>query len=75
MRHPWVALCCGGAPVTLRLLGGKHAVTPVTYQGGKRKYAAVILAAFGLRAGQGAASVVLCDQGPWGEASLFGGRP
>ena len=62
----WVELCCGSAAVTLRLLGGEHAKPLVPYQGGKRKYAAAILGALGLRAGQSASQIVLCDAGPWG---------
>jgi hypothetical protein len=60
-------LCCGGAPLTLRLLGGPHAVPPAPNQGGKRKFAGAILDALGLRAGQGAAQVTLCDAGPWAD--------
>lgn len=67
MRPHWVELCCGSAAVTLRLLGGPRALPPVTYQGGKRKFAGAILAALGLRAGQGAKSVLLVDAGPWGD--------
>lgn len=37
------------------------------YQGGKRKFARAILEAAGLRSGQGAERVVLCDAGPWGD--------
>ncbi len=44
----WVELCCGSAAVTLRLLGGRKAVPPASYQGGKRKYAHAILDALGL---------------------------
>lgn len=58
-------LCCGSAAVTLRLLGGAYARPPISYQGSKRGYAAAILGAMGLRSGQGADSVLLCDPGPW----------
>ncbi|NRA04319.1 MAG: hypothetical protein HRU00_17155 [Myxococcales bacterium] len=64
----WVELCCGSAAVTLRLIGGARAVPPVSYQGAKRKYARAILESLGLRAGEGADAVMLCEVGPWGEA-------
>jgi len=63
----WVELCAGSAAVTLRLLGGEHAIPPVTYQGSKRKYAGGILEALGLRSGRGAESVILAEAGPWAE--------
>ncbi len=59
---------CGTAAVTLRLLGGLDAHSPVTYMGAKRRYAAAILAAMGLRSGQGADEVILADTGPWARA-------
>lgn len=59
---------CGTAAVTLRLLGGERAVSPVTYMGAKRRYAGAILAAMGLRSGQGADAVILNDAGPWARA-------
>ena len=61
----WVELCCGSAAVTLKLLGGRHAVPPISYMGSKRGYAVAILGAMGLRSGIGADSVLLCDAGPW----------
>lgn len=61
----FVELCCGSAAVTLRLLGGRYAVPPISYMGSKRGYAGAILAALGLRSGIGADSVLLCDAGPW----------
>ncbi len=64
----WVELCCGGAAVSLRLVGGPAVVPPVPYMGGKRQYAGAILGAVGLHAGAGADRVVLCDAGPWGRA-------
>lgn len=41
-------------------------VPPVSWMGGKRRLAPVILAALGLRPGQGARRVVAVDAGPWG---------
>jgi len=64
----WVDLCAGAGAVACRLVGGPGIDPPVTYQGGKRKYASAILAALGLRPGQGADRVVLCDPGTWGRA-------
>lgn len=61
----FVELCCGSAAVTLRLLGGRYAVPPISYMGSKRGYAGAILAALGLRSGIGADRVLLCDGGPW----------
>jgi len=61
----FVELCCGSAAVTLKLLGGRHAVPPISYMGSKRGYAVTILGAMGLRCGIGADSVLLCDAGPW----------
>jgi hypothetical protein len=61
----FVELCCGSAAVTLKLLGGRHAVPPISYMGSKRGYAVAILGAMGLRSGIGADSVLLCDAGPW----------
>ena len=62
----FVELCCGSAAVTLKLLGGRYAVPPISYMGSKRGYAHAILWAMGLRQGQGADRVLLCDAGPWG---------
>lgn len=63
-----VELCAGSAAVSLRYLFGR-ARPPLAYQGGKRGYADQILAAMGLRPGQGRdAEIVLCEPGPWGEA-------
>lgn len=64
--HLFVELCCGSAAVTLKLLGGRYAVPPISYMGSKRGYAHAILWAMGLRQGQGADRVLLCDAGPWG---------
>ena len=61
----FVELCCGSAAVTLKLLGGRHAVPPISYMGSKTGYALTILGAMGLRSGIGADSVLLCDAGPW----------
>lgn len=62
----FVELCCGSAAVTLKLLGGRYAVPPISYMGSKRGYAHAILWAMGLQQGQGAGRVLLCDAGPWG---------
>ena len=35
----FVELCCGSSAVTLKLLGGRYAVPPISYQGSKRGYA------------------------------------
>jgi len=56
---------CGSAAVTYRLLGGPHSKPPTSYLGAKTGYAGAILEALGLRAGQGADGLVLCDPGPW----------
>ena len=61
----FVELCCGSAAVTLKLLGGRYAVPPISYMGSKRGYAIAILGAMGLRSGIGADAVLLCDAGPW----------
>jgi len=68
VRRPrlFCELCCGSAAVTLKLLGGRYAVPPISYMGSKRGYAHAILWAMGLRQGQGADRVLLCDAGPWG---------
>ena len=58
--------CCGAAAVTLHLLGGPKIVPPVSWMGGKRRYARHILEALGLEEGLGARQVLLCDPGPWG---------
>lgn len=63
-----VELCCGGAAVSLRLLGGPGACPPVGYMGGKRHYAGAILGALGLRHGERIDRVMLVDVGPWGRA-------
>ena len=62
----FVELCCGSAAVTLKLLGGRYAVPPISYMGSKRGYAHAILWAMGLRQGQGADRVLLCDASAWG---------
>lgn len=54
--------------MAFRLVGGPAIDPPCTYQGGKRRYASAILGALGLRPGQGASRVVLCDAGTWGLA-------
>lgn len=64
----WVELCAGSAATTWRLLGGPQVVPPVSLMGGKRRYASAILAAFGLRPGQGADQVLLVDASSWGWA-------
>lgn len=64
----WVELCAGTGAVAYRLVGGPGIDAAVTYQGAKRRYASAILAALGLRPGQGTARVVLCDPGTWGRA-------
>lgn len=51
--------------MTLRLLGGRYAVPPISYMGSKRGYAGAILGALGLRSGVGADRVILNDAGPW----------
>lgn len=66
-RRPalWVELCCGSAAVTLRLIGGRFAVPPVSYIGSKKSYAGAILYTVGLRSGIGADAVVMVEAGPW----------
>lgn len=56
----------GAAAVALQLLGGPRCHPPVSWMGGKRRLAPVILGALGLRAGEGAGRVILNDAGPWG---------
>lgn len=63
----WIELCAGSAAVALVLLLGEGAEAPVPYLGGKRKLAAPILSAYGLRPGQGAAKIILVEQGIWAE--------
>lgn len=60
----FVELFAGTAAVSLRLLGCDQ--PPCGYMGSKRRLAPDILHAFGLRTGQGAEAIVLCDAGPWG---------
>lgn len=62
----FLELFAGGAACTLALMGGAAVVPPVGYMGGKRKLAAGILGAAGLRIGQGAERVLLVDAGEWG---------
>lgn len=64
----WIEPCAGTGAVAIRLVAGPTVDAAVTYQGGKRRYASAILAALGLRPGEGAARVVLCDAGTWGRA-------
>lgn len=68
MKRPrlFAELFCGSAAVSLALVGGRNLKPPVAYMGGKRGYAPTILAAMGLRCGQGADAVLLNDAGPWG---------
>jgi hypothetical protein len=55
----------GSAAVETYLLG--HAGRPPSaYMGAKTQYRSAILGAMGLRFGQGARRMVLCDGGPWG---------
>ena len=61
----YIELCAGSFAVGLRLLGGPNAKPPVSYMGSKVGYGAAILAALGLRPGQGADRVVLVEPGPW----------
>ncbi len=61
----FVELCAGSAAVTLRLIGGPRCLPPASYIGSKRFYSDAILAVLGLRAGQGAGSVILVEAGPW----------
>jgi len=64
----FIELCCGSAAATLRLIGGANARPAISYQGAKTGYATAILNVLGLRSGQGADAVVLCDAGPWAKA-------
>jgi hypothetical protein len=61
-------LFAGSAAVSLSLIGGSRLRPPVAYMGAKTRYATAILAALGLRPGQGADALLLCDAGPWGWA-------
>ena len=58
-------LCAGSASVTAGLLGGERAKPPISYMGAKTGIRAWILEALGLRVGQGADAVLLCEPGPW----------
>lgn len=51
----------GLASVSLRLHGGPHCRPPISRMGNKAGYAEVILAALGLRSGQGAGAYVWCE--------------
>ena len=66
MARAYLELFAGGASIALALMGGPRVVPPVGYMGGKRKLAPTILSAVGLRPGQGAERVLLCDAGEWG---------
>jgi len=63
----YLELFAGGAACALALQGGPSCVPPVGYMGGKRKLASAILGAAGLRTGERAERVLLCDAGLWGE--------
>ena len=63
----YLELFAGGAACALALQGGPSCVPPVGYMGGKRKLAPNILGAAGLRTGERAERVLLCDAGLWGE--------
>ena len=63
----YLELFGGGAACALALQGGPSCVPPVGYMGGKRKLAPNILGAAGLRTGERAERVLLCDAGLWGE--------
>jgi len=62
MRRPtlFVELCAGLASVSLRLIGGECR-PPVSRMGNKAGYSQAILAALGLRSGQGADALLLCE--------------
>ena len=66
MARAYLELFAGGAACALALMGGPRVVPPVGYMGGKRKLAPSILGTVGLRPGQGADRVLLCDAGEWG---------
>jgi len=61
----YIELCTGSFAVGLRLLGGPNAKPPVSYMGSKVGYGAAVLAALGLKPGQGADRVVMVEPGPW----------
>ena len=67
MTRAYLELFAGGAACALALMGGPSCVPPVGYMGGKRKLAPAILGAAGLRTGERAERVLLCDAGLWGE--------
>jgi hypothetical protein len=64
----FIELTCGGAAVSISLLGGERARPLVGWRGSKAKYAPAILDALGLAPGMGAESVHLNDAGGWGNA-------
>ncbi len=57
----WVELCAGTAALTLRLIGGRFCRPPVSRMGSKSGYGEALLSIAGLRAGQGAEAVLLCE--------------
>lgn len=66
----FVELCAGLAAVSVRLQGGRHARPPVSRMGNKAGYATAILAAMGLRPGQGAERFLWCEPDPGCRALL-----
>lgn len=65
MNWTWVEPCAGAAACALRLVGGPHLVPPVSWMGGKRRLAPLIIEAMGTPR-ERPALVVLSDAGPWG---------
>lgn len=61
----WVEPFAGGAACSLRLVGGRDLVPPVSWMGGKRRLARVILDAMGVPDSP-PSRVLLADAGPWG---------
>lgn len=62
----WSEPFAGAAAVALQVIGGRRCEPPVSWMGGKRRLAPVILQRLGLAPGCGARRVLLNDAGPWG---------
>ena len=64
MIRAFVEAPAGLAAVSLRLHGGQHCRPPISRMGNKAGYSAVILAALGLRSGEGAGAYVWAESDP-----------
>lgn len=66
MSYTFVEPFAGAAALSLRLVGGRNLIPPVSWMGGKRRLARDILGAMGVPLRTKPRRVVLCDAGPWG---------